>query len=418
MTFPFKWVREPTWHSDCGQVIVLEMNPDRVLPAVSVQSDWNGCKGIIRGIKDSSGFLVEDHISEELKAGRPVDIGHPIVGADEIRKQVWSIDQHKFEFMRQHSDQQIVGWVGNGNLLSNLHFVAFAEGSLFHLAEENGQLENRSYTSLVVRKPGYKRVSIEALTYRASSDNLQVLTDSDDDITDQVQFATFGQQLVADGRPVDHDRLKTMAVAQQFYDLRHLFLFGRIPAGEKRWIDAGLGAFWDNGMLNTDAVESALDGKPVTVDVRQFDERAIYEAMDGKGYDKVTKPVNRGEFSHKGGKLEMVLLEGLYPHNMIGIRNDGCVISVVLRGLSNRLGVSMQGAAEIMAGLGAEDAVLIDNGGDVMMGFWEDQVLGSAEGERNRIRSVLLFRTEAGKIPLSPEDLRLVVYPKQYATDR
>jgi len=133
--------------------------------------------------------------------------------------------------------------------------------------------------------------------------------------------------------------------------------------------------------------------------------------MAAKGYDEVKNPAQRGQFSLRGGKLQVVLLEGLYPTNMIGIRGDGCLISVVLRGLSNRLGVSMREAAKIMADLGAEEALLIDNGGDVMMCFGENHVLGSAEGERNRLRSVLFFRSEA-EAALKPQDLRLITYPK------
>jgi phosphodiester glycosidase len=412
MPFPFKWVREPRWLSDRGQVIVLEMNGDRVLPAVSVQTEWQGCQGIIRGVKDDAGFLIEDHIREEIQDGRPVDVGYPIAGADEMRKQVWSIDQHKLEFAKRYPNQKIVAWVGNGNLLSNPHFAAFVHGSLFHLASESDQIGKRRYSSLVVRRRGDKRVTIESVRYSLSSNTLRILTDSGDDITDQVEYATFGQQLVGHGEPLSLHQIKQMANGLQFYDLRHLFLFGRIPAGDKRWLDAGLAAFWDDSVLNTHAVEAALNGEPVTVDVKQFDRGVVRTAMDAKGYNEVRIPTQPGEFSLEGGKLEVVLLEGLYPHNMIGVRNDGSVISVVLRGLSNRLGVSIRAAAAIMAALGAADALLIDNGGDVMMSFGEDQVLGSAEGERNRLRSVLLFRSE---VPLNPEDLRLVVYPKQGA---
>ena len=141
-----------------------------------------------------------------------------------------------------------------------------------------------------------------------------------------------------------------------------------------------------------------MEGDPVLVDVKQFDERAVRDAMDAKGYDEVDVPQKRGQFSLKQGKLRMVLLDGLYPHNMLGVRENGVVMSVVLRGLSNRLGVSILGAAEGMASLGAQDAVILDNGGDVMMNFGGDQVLGSAEGERNRLRSILLFcRAWAGR---------------------
>jgi hypothetical protein len=204
-----------------------------------------------------------------------------------------------------------------------------------------------------------------------------------------------------------------MAANQQFYDLRHLFLFGRMPAGEKRWLDAGLGAFWDDGILNIKTVEAAMEGDPIQVDVRQFSEAAVLSAMDAKGYDRVDSPKERGQFSMKNGKLTMVLSDGIYPHNIIGIRRDGIVISVVLRGLSNRLGVSILGAGEIMENLGAQDAVILDNGGDVMMNFCGDQVLGSAEGERNRLRSIMLFRQVDSSTGLAPDDFRLVSYPKQ-----
>jgi hypothetical protein len=62
--------------------------------------------------------------------------------------------------------------------------------------------------------------------------------------------------------------------------------------------------------------------------------------------------------------------------------------------------------------LGARDAIILDNGNDVMMGFDGSLVLGSAEGERNRLRSILVFRRDA-KVPLRPLDARLVTYPRQ-----
>lgn len=413
MSFPFQWVREPKWRSDYGQVFVLEMNPDSVLPAISVQREWNGCKGIVRGVKDEKGFLVEDHIREEIRGGQLVDTQRPIVGADDMRKQIWTIDQHVSCFRNTHTKENVLGWVGNGNLLSNPHFVAFVEGQFVALGSETQYIRSRTYTSLVIRKPGHKRVTIEPVTYRLSSSNAQIFNAANDNITKEVEYATFGQQIVLNGQPISRDELKQMAANQQFYDLRHLFLFGRMPAGDKRWLDAGLGAFWDEGILNIKTIEAAMNGDPVRVDVQQFEETAVLSAMDAKGYDRVDSPKERGEFSLKNGKLTMVLLDGMYPHNIIGIRKDGVLISVVLHGLSNRLGVSILGVGEIMANLGAQEAAILDNGGDVMMNFCGTQVLGSAEGGRNRIRSILLFRQEGSSTELALGDFRLVSYPKQ-----
>jgi hypothetical protein len=413
MNFPFKWIPEPKWQIDRGQVLMIEMNPESVLPSISVQCEWNGCRGIVRGVKDSSGFLVEDHICEEIRDGHPVDVDRRIVGADEMRKQVWTIDQHISAYRSTNTNEQILGWVGNGNLLSNPHFVAFVKGQLISLGSEIQYLSSRSYTSLVVRKPGYKRVSIEPVNYRLSSGGTQMLNTLGGDITGEVEYATFGQQIVRQGQPISRDELKRIAVNKQFYDFRHLFLFGRMSAGDKRWLDIGLGGFWDNGVLDIESVKAAFEGNPIQVDVRQFDETAILSAMGAKGYYKVDEPKERGQFSLRNQKLTVILLDGLYPHNMIGVRKDGVVISVVLRGLSNRLGVSILGAAELMASLGAQDALILDNGADVMMCFDGDQVLGSPEGERYRLRSVILFRKEDARTELAPNDFRLVSYPKQ-----
>ena len=286
---------------------------------------------------------------------------------------------------------------------------------MFHLATEAGNFARRNYSSLIVRKTSGNLVAIDSVRYSLGKDGIRLLAEDGRGITEDVEYATFGQQLVRDGRPIDRLQLKEMAVAEQFYDLRHLFLFGRMPAGDKRRLDAGLAAFWEESRLSTTALKAAIDGEPVTVDVRQFDPAAVRAAMDGKGYDEVAEPVRPGQFSLRDGNLTVVLLDGLYPHNMIGIREDGFVISVVLRGLSNRVGVSIRGAADIMCSLGAKDALLLDNGGDVMMAFGNDQVLGSAEGERNRLRSILLFRAVTELADLRPRDFRLVVYPRQYA---
>ena len=104
-------------------------------------------------------------------------------------------------------------------------------------------------------------------------------TAAGEDITEDVAYATFGQQLVQAGRSIDASKLKEMAAAGQFYDLRHLCLFGRVPRGNRRWLDAGLAAFWQESRLNVSALKAALDGEPVTVDVGQFDADAVWRNL-------------------------------------------------------------------------------------------------------------------------------------------
>jgi exopolysaccharide biosynthesis protein len=110
----------------------------------------------------------------------------------------------------------------------------------------------------------------------------------------------------------------------------------------------------------------------------------------------------------------MVFKEGVYPHHMIGVREDGKVLSVVVRGLSNRVGLTVLGAAAIMRQLGARDAVLIDNGRDVCMGYRREMVLGSLDGARDCLRSMILF---VGPKKDSRSGHALLEFPQRYPVE-
>ena len=64
-----------------------------------------------------------------------------------------------------------------------------------------------------MRRNDYQ-VSIESIRYKYFSGTVQILADNGDDITEEVEYATFGQQLVANGRALDLDKLKRMAAAE------------------------------------------------------------------------------------------------------------------------------------------------------------------------------------------------------------
>jgi len=427
--FPFEWVREPRWRRQAARVAAIEINPDIIQPALSVQRAWNKSRGILRGCREG-GALIEDHIREVLdEAGRLVDVGETgrrIFGAEEMRAHVWTPEEHLAAYGRSHPEDSVVAWVGNGDLLSNPHFVAFEAapegGTLYHLSSETLYLSpsGRCYSSLVVRKPGCEpRVSIESVYFDSGEGIPQVYSADGQCITAEVECATYGQRLVHRGRAIDDEDIIRMAREGAFYDLRHLFLFGRVETGDNCWIDAGLAGFWDaEGRLDTAAVERALRGEPISADVRQFPAESVRSAMDAKGYDEASEPAAIGQYSLRDGLLRVVLRRGIYPHSMMGIRPDDRLISVALEGLSNRAGVTLRGAADIMKTLGAEEAILIDNGADVTMSIGGNVVLSSAEGRRNKLRSLILFRTKGRPRRLLDQDLRLIDHPPQYAATR
>jgi hypothetical protein len=248
-------------------------------------------------------------------------------------------------------------------------------------------------------------VTIERLRFWYEGESPQVFSVGEGRlVTDEISCATSGQPLVEHGRPLDRDGLAAMAAEGLFYDLRHLLLFGRLRRGDDRWFDAGLAAFWTaDGRLDQDLLAQAIRGEAVSLDVASLDEEEVAGALLDKGYTSSSSPEMPGQFHLSRGRLNIVFLDGIYPHHMIGMRDDGQLLSVVVSGLSNRVGVSVLGAAEMMRQLGARDALLIDNGGDVTMGYRAETVVGPAEGARNRLRSMILFvrSTEAKRTGLS-----------------
>jgi hypothetical protein len=431
MRFPFEWIPGGNCRQEPAQVLALEMDQNLISPALSVQPEWNKGLGIIRGTVDRlTGDLIEDHIFERLGSnGELINTEIPIVGADKMREGVWTVNDHISRYHKAHPDHLIAGWVGNGNLLSNPHFVAFVScgdrTQLFHLKSEEKYLGNRSgsreYSCLVVRKKEFAKirpsVSIENLRFWYENGRPQVYSLDDNHIvTEEIAYATFGQRLITKGRTIDRDELCQMAADEQFYDLRHLLLFGRLSRGEKRWIDIGLSAFWDeNGNLNKRDLIRSLKGEVISVNIKRFPDKEVVKALADKGYIPNASPCHPGDFRIRDGSLDIIFRDGIYPHNMIGIREDGKLLSVVIRGLSNRVGVSVPGAAEIMEMLGAYDAIMIDNGGDVMMGYGSDIVLGATEGERNRLRGMILFVSDkCFKEDIFPNHFRMLVFPKQH----
>lgn len=154
-----------------------------------------------------------------------------------------------------------------------------------------------------------------------------------------------------------------------------------------------------------------------SIDIGVFVEDEARKSMEAKGYVFVAKPKNgkTGEFTIKDGKMDVVFLPGIYPHSMCGLTADGRMISAAIRALGNRAGgTDYLGAAEIMAELGCDEAILCDNGGDTVNGFVSSGEFFIQTEEPNRgLRSVFLYYVERNNM-LRPDDLRAIVYPPQY----
>jgi hypothetical protein len=344
-----------------ARLVWLEANPAKIQPALSVQTAWNHGLGIQRGLK-KNGLLHEDCITEDVVEGRIVPAPAPIIGTRPMRAPLWSVREHRDDFLRRRPPWQIRGAVGNANLLCNPFFVACWEGRLYRLATEAPLLEKRLYTCLVAWANSSPRVSIEPLRFTEPEGKCRVYsTRLGREITPEIELATFGQQIVRDGQPIRPEELTRMVVEGQFYDLRHRFLFGRYEVAPDRWLDIGIAPLHDEaGGFDTRRLLEACEGKPLRVDLSQFDRARAVAALTAKGYTPA-------DYTLDGAALVIKLKEGIYPHNLVGIRKDGTVIYAGIEGLSNRVGITLTQAAELMAGLGAEQALVLDNGNDVFL---------------------------------------------------
>ena len=386
-----------------ARAVCLEIDPEKIQPALSVQAAWNHGLGIQRGLK-KGGILQEDCITEILVEGRMAPSPAPIVGTGPMRQHLWSVREHQNDFASRHPHWKLWGAVGNGNLLCNPFFVGYAGGRLFRLGSEAPALERRVYTCLVTWTAGAspRRVTIEPLRFAERDGRGRVYSERlARDITREIEFATFGQQIVRGGQPLASEELTRMVVEGQFYDLRHRFLFGRCQLGSDRWLDVGLAPFFDDtGALNPELLRAACEGKPLAVDISQFDRHGVVAALVAKGYASA-------DYALHGRTLEIKLKEGIYPHNLVGLRDDGKLLHVGIDGLSNRVGVTLTQAAALMAGLGARQSLILDNGNDVFLQWGGEYLVGSAEGDQKRLRSILCFKSEPGAGTITPEDFRL-----------
>lgn len=431
--FPFAWVREEPWRNKPGQVVVLEVDPEQIAPVASIQHTLNGCRGIIRGLKNQDGELLEDHVDELLGVDGKLERLPPnvrLVGAQAVRLDAWTTAEHVRRYKMCHPGRTVVASSGIGNALANPHCIGLVRNGeklqFFSLAQEHALLTTRPYTCLVCWVNG----KVEVATLRVVSlDPLRVTEENArSEVTKEIAWAVFGPQLVKNGTAITRAQLQMMVQGGQFYDLRHVFLFGRIGLGDERWIDAGLAPFWtgspDNPTINSKLVEQGLaeavrPSDAIPVEIRQFSRDAVLKAMDDKGYDCVPweNLTRRGSFWIDKDEQRMFvhLLDGIYAQHCVAIRGDGVVLDVLITGLGNRVGMTLLGTAETLVALGARHAVLLDAGGDVMLNVLGEPVVESAEGKRDRLRAMLLWTAPtlaARRLP--PSALRVVQYPKQW----
>jgi hypothetical protein len=364
--------------------------------------------------------------------------GHTLTDQHEMRQGlIKPTQQHLVELRDGYPDEELYAYVGNGNLLANFSFVAWSRGTLYHLADE--PVFKRSYTCIVSWKDG--RITVEDLWFARENGNVIVLRKTDStvqDITDEIDFATSGQPLIRQSAALSLEQ-----IAEQWYDTRHLVQPLRLTVN-------GTSLFFPNAQLQRGLLRKALcqsthvrllaevDDKttlPLTTSgwrqmvrddasgfatataflkqhkvlgeqekledpgmllrVAETTERLLDESLKSGGYRLVdsSRPLREGEARFINGHLEIFFKKTLYPHNIFVRWADGSCGFVVFPGKSGREGTTLPSAQQFLTEeLKVQEAILLDNGGDVRLWYRGQHLVPSSE-EREEFRSILVLTT-------------------------
>lgn len=298
--------------------------------------------------------------------------GEKITDAAEMRKSLMTISQHIEEIEKEgYARTRLVAFIGNGNILSNPYFVQWRKGTLYFIDGE--PINKRTYTSLVVWEDD--RVSIEELKYESTGDGKWKYTVVGKDTKEDdphIKYATFGQRIVKEGEAFD-----PKDIYEQFYDIRHILDLPHIGRG----LYFGWGQLKQDNQKIPEAFEKAitLDFKFRGSESRDWEPEEINTKLQDKaGYKNVSYAANKrkdnlepGEYIIEGDQIHIRLKEAIYPHNIIGVKKDGQVIVVQSHGLSGKTGTTLSEATKKLINEGAYNAIILDNGADVMM--WKDK---------------------------------------------
>jgi hypothetical protein len=419
---------------------------DALRPELLLQADLAKIGPIIRG----------EEVPHGPYAGRQLDYSRDAVGmlvpGALARESIWKMELQVATFENDQRGQRVVLFVGNGNQWANDGFVSWI-GCLDRqrrgvsrfglLAPPEFDLRVGPYPSFVVWR--YRPPTVEPVTYYPGTrgpDGFQrdARFEAAGANAGDILWATSGQHVVRGGRPIDHAELVGMACAGEFYDLNHLFRFPWVRVANiinGPFVQVGYRSLLDyaagKAHISAVAVEAALLGNPMDVDIGKeawgdqcgFPDSATFDAalvknLEDAGYEAVPSPTAIGEYAIVGRTLRICFLPGHYPHSLVGSSKQGRVVLIQVtypRGgkmVGNRSAMTILGTARAAVDAANRslapcndkllDALLIDNGGDVMLwqrepnGGWEHTV--ESELHRDALRSVIAVVADAdAKLP-------------------
>ncbi|KJJ83691.1 membrane protein containing GCN5-related N-acetyltransferase domain protein [Candidatus Omnitrophus magneticus] len=369
------------------KIAVAKFNPKEITVFPSFQKDIEKSWGMMRD-------RAPMYFKYQLEGGETQEVNDGAPDEKCARKEVWTIDKHIEEFKKNHPDYEVVGFVGNGNILANASLAGWVNGKLYAIEQEKAIINSgnsRVYPSLVMWKDGH--YSIEEIKF--TPENKVLKARNDEDITLKINFTNSGIGILKNSSPYD--------LAEYYYhdgDVRHYLDFPFIPS---KLIHFGVSHFYDNeGNAKKELLIPAINGERVTLkleergtrleegDINELEKNLIEEKRYKKAESKENVKYGFYFIDRKIGEITIGLWRGINPHNISGIDKNGNLVSIIVAGKSNRIGITFKEAQDKLKELGITDAIIFDNGADAMMNMNGKRIIPSFTG-RNRILSLLIF---------------------------
>ncbi|MFH0764512.1 MAG: DUF692 family multinuclear iron-containing protein [Candidatus Omnitrophota bacterium] len=365
-----------------------------------------------RNIKSSRGMQRDRatmHFGYQLEGGKFQDVDDEAPDYEHVRKDIWTIEEHLAEFRKKHPDVEIIGFVGNGNILANTGLsasVMWVERKLWATEQEKELIYNgnsRNYPSLILWKEN-GRYSAEEVKFTREGRIIQASTDKD--ITEDVIFTNSGVGLLKQGPGRETAPYDLAAHCWHDSDVRHYLDFPFRKTNTGKYIHFGVDQFYDSkGNVVTALLSPAIDEEPITLKLEEnkipldnYDIVALEAGLKEKGYEPAA---SRDEVAYGSyfiaqdlGEIKIGFFRGINPHNICGVDSKGNLIWVIVSGKSNRIGITFKEAQKKLKEMGAASAVIFDNGADAMMNIDNSYVIPSFQG-RDRILSILVFGKRA-----------------------
>ena len=349
--------------------IALSYDPSTYKVVVVPQEGYNGR------------YLYDGKLRQFVEDGKAIPYGQDILAR--IRK---PIKDYIGEYKAANPDKEIVAVVPSGNTMTNDWFVTFINGKLYYPYGELDRMraESRPYTCLISWKAGHYDedgrypYSVKTLTFKDDR-----AYDSKGDITDEINFAMFGQQIVKNGQKRDIAELY-----KQFTDVKQIFLYPRF-----KYLKDGRDFFFgmDSMYKNQELFKKVFAGESI-----EFSKKELTD-------NNITDDAFRAEMANIGYKegfdyiisqdsIGIKIKLNPYVHNLIGVKVDGTIVMITCPGDSiAHKGITITDLQKFVIDNGVKDVILLCNGTDVQIRDVDNNKLVASANARDKMPTVIMI---------------------------